>query len=47
MAVSQLAIFFLNGVCRHEHTDQALASDISFLNGVCRHEQSHLTIAIN
>ncbi|EXB33593.1 hypothetical protein J518_1288 [Acinetobacter baumannii 1419130] len=31
---------FLNGVCRHEHTNWVQEYAFRFLNGVCRHEQA-------
>ena len=30
--------YFLNGVCRHEHSSINYTSFYVFLNGVCRHE---------
>ncbi|EJG22435.1 hypothetical protein ACIN5143_A4010 [Acinetobacter baumannii OIFC143] len=32
---------FLNGVCRHEHSQGAPVDLFAFLNGVCRHEQKY------
>ena len=34
-----LALFFLNGVCRHEHPGLIDSNPATFLNGVCRHER--------
>ncbi len=35
---------FLNGVCRHEHGEIALAYKADFLNGVCRHKRFNAKI---